>query len=105
MKKIDTFVLKINALSVLFLVAFVIAGRYGIPYMFEKYGMSGDAVVTKVGRGQRGVTTAHYEFYVNGNLYRGSVPSHRVQEGDTILIWYFLPFPWINECHEDSVIK
>lgn len=105
MEKVNRVLSVFYLIGLSFMVIIGLIGRYGIPYMFEKYGMPGDAVVTKLTTDHRGVTVAHYEFHVDGKLYWGSVDSHRVQEGDTILIWYFLSFPWINECHEESVIK
>ena len=106
MDKYDRFFLKIKISFVVFLIAFVMAGRYGIPYIFEKYGMPGEAVVTNVERrGSHGTIVAQYEFTVDGNFYTGSVPSTHVQKGDTIQIWYFLSIPWINECHEEAVVR
>ena len=105
MNKSKITLLKIDLFWLSFFIFIVFAGRYGVPYLFEEYGMPGEAVVTNLDKDSHGRIIARYNFVVNEKLYRGSVLSHRVQEGDTILIWYFLPFPWINECHEESVIK
>lgn len=103
MKMIDPFVLKINALSALFLVAFVIAGRYGMPYIFKQYGVSGRAVVTKISQNHRGLTVAHYEYYVGGEHYWGGVNNDYAHVGDTVRIWYFTELPWFDICDQNSI--
>lgn len=82
----------------------VIGGRYGVPYLYEKYGMPTKAVVTKVD-GSMSKINVHYEFSVDGDIYRGGMFSKHVSVGDTICVWY-LPFlPWLNDCHEESLLR
>ena len=102
MNKYDRFFLKIKISFIVFFIAFVMAVRYGIPYIFEKYGIPTEAVVTNVGpHGSHGIIVAKYEFIAaNGNFYTGRVTNEVVQVGDTLPVWYFLDFPWLNFCNK-----
>ena len=103
MEKVNRVLSVFYLIGLSFMVIIGLIGRYGIPYMFEKYGMPGDAVVTKLTTDHRGVTVAHYEFHVDGKLYWGSVDNDYAHERDTVRIWYFLVFPWLNKCDENSI--
>ena len=96
MDKYDRFFLKMKISFIVFFIAFVMAVRYGIPYIFEKYGMPGEAVVTEFGKGGRAV----YEFTVDNKLYKGGVAKGNLQIGDTVVVWYFLQIPWLNRCYK-----
>ena len=94
---------KLKMFCVLPIVVIIIVGRYGIPYMFEKYGMPGEAVIIGLGKDSHGNVQAHYEFYVDGKPYRGGVRTDFAHQGDTVRIWYFLEFPWLNKCDKNSI--
>ena len=54
-----------------------------------------DAVVYEISNGTKGGSLAHYEFIVDQKKYRGNTYKN-VHEGDTICVWYFPVFPWLN---------
>ncbi len=89
----------------LFIFFIVVFGRYGRPYLYEKYGMPTEAVVTEMTRDTHGWNRALYEFTSDGNVYHGSVYTDHASVGDTIHIWYFLSCPWFNNCHEEALVR
>ena len=103
MKRTNIVVAGLYLTIVFILISLAAIGRYGIPYIFEKYGMPGEAVVTEFSKDSHGKIIAKYKFTVDGKPYSGRTYSDYLQIGDTIPIWYFLQIPWINECHEKSV--
>ena len=76
-------------------IGFFLCVKFGIPYIYEKYGMPVDAVVHGKSKDTKGSFLARYEFIVVQKKYRGSTYSN-VHEGDTICVWYIPVFPWLN---------
>ena len=76
-------------------IGFFLCVKFGIPYIYEKYGMPVDAVVHGKSKDTKGRFLARYEFIVDQKKYRGSTYSN-VHEGDTICVWYIPVFPWLN---------
>lgn len=76
-------------------IGFFLCVKFGIPYIYEKYGMPVDAVVHGKSKDTKGSFLARYEFIVDQKKYRGSTYSN-VHEGDTICVWYIPVFPWLN---------
>ena len=79
-------------------IGFFLCGKFGIPYIYGKYGMPTDAVVYKISKDTKGRNRACYEFVVNNKKYRGSTYSN-FHEGDTICVWYIPTIPWLNNSH------
>ena len=76
-------------------IGFFLCVKFGIPYIYEKYGMPVDAVVYEISNGAKGGSLAHYEFIVDQKKYRGNT-YRNVHEGDTICVWYIPVLPWLN---------
>ena len=76
-------------------IGFFLCVKFGVPYIYEKYGMPVDAVVHGKSKDTKGSFLARYEFIVDQKKYRGSTYSN-VHEGDTICVWYIPVFPWLN---------
>ena len=76
-------------------IGFFLCVKFGIPYIYEKYGMPVDAVVYGISKDTKGSFLARYEFIVDQKKYRGSTYSN-VHEGDTICVWYCPYFPCLN---------
>ena len=76
-------------------IGFFLCGKFGIPYIYEKYGMPVDAVVYGMSKDTKGSFLARYEFIVGQKKYRGSTYSN-VHEGDTICVWYIPVLPGLN---------
>ncbi len=82
----------------------IIAGRYGIPRLFEKYGMPTKAVVT-VTHNPNTRNSVCYEYSVDGKVYEGGMSSRYVSVGDTVLVWYIPALPWLSNCHEAALFR
>ena len=76
-------------------IGYFLCVKFGIPYIYEKYGMPVDAVVYEISNGAKGGSLAHYEFIVDQKKYRGNTYKN-VHEGDTICVWYIPVLPWLN---------
>lgn len=76
-------------------IGYFLCFKFGIPYIYEKYGMPVDAVVYEISNGPKGGSLAHYEFIVDQKKYRGNT-YRNVHEGDTICVWYIPVLPWLN---------
>ena len=55
-------------------IGFFLCVKFGIPYIYEKYGMPVDAVVYGMSKDTKGSFLARYEFIVDQKKYRGKVP-------------------------------
>ena len=95
MKKRSFGLVKVNFVMFVIFIGFFLCGKFGIPYIYEKYGMPVDAVVHGKSKDTKGSFLARYEFIVDQKKYRGSTYSN-VHEGDTICVWYFPVLPWLN---------
>ena len=95
MKRRSFGLVKVNFVMFVIYIGFLLCGKFGIPYIYEKYGMPVDAVVYEISNGTKGGSLAHYEFIVDQKKYRGSNYSN-VHEGDTICVWYIPVLPWLN---------
>ena len=95
MKRRSFGLVKVNFVMFVIYIGFLLCGKFGIPYIYEKYGMPVDAVVYEISNGAKGGSLAHYEFIVDQKKYRGSTYSN-VHEGDTICVWYIPVLPWLN---------
>lgn len=95
MKKRSFGLVKIYFVIFVVYIGFFLCVKFGIPYIYEKYGMPVDAVVHGKSKDTKGSFLARYEFIVDQKKYRGSTYSN-VHEGDTICVWYIPVFPWLN---------
>ena len=95
MKRRSFGLVKVNFVMFVIYIGFLLCGKFGIPYIYEKYGMPVDAVVHGKSKDTKGSFLARYEFIVDQKKYRGSTYSN-VHEGDTICVWYIPVFPWLN---------
>ena len=95
MKKRSFGLVKVNFVMFVIFIGFFLCFKFGIPYIYEKYGMPVDAVVHGKSKDTKGSFLARYEFIVDQKKYRGSTYSN-VHEGDTICVWYIPVFPWLN---------
>ena len=95
MKKRNFGLVKVNFVMFVIFIGFFLCGKFGIPYIYEKYGMPVDAVVYEISNGTKGGSLAHYEFIVDQKKYRGNT-YRNVHEGDTICVWYIPVLPWLN---------
>ena len=50
-------------------IGFFLCGKFGIPYIYEKYGMPVDAVVYGMSKDTKGRSLARYEFIVDQIKY------------------------------------
>ena len=95
MKKRNFGLVKVNFVMFVIYIGFLLCGKFGIPYIYEKYGMPVDAVVYGKSKDTKGSFLARNEFIVDQKKYRGSTYSN-VHEGDTICVWYIPVLPWLN---------
>ena len=95
MKRRSFGLVKVNFVMFVIFIGFFLCVKFGIPYIYEKYGMPVDAVVHGKSKDTKGSFLARYEFIVDQKKYRGSTYSN-VHEGDTICVWYIPVFPWLN---------
>ena len=95
MKKRNFGLVKVNFVMFVIFIGFFLCGKFGIPYIYEKYGMPVDAVVYEISNDTKGGSLAHYEFIVDQKKYRGNT-YRNVHEGDTICVWYIPVLPWLN---------
>lgn len=95
MKRRSFGLVKVNFVMFVIFIGFFLCGKFGIPYIYEKYGMPVDAVVYEISNGAKGGSLAHYEFIVDQKKYRGNT-YRNVHEGDTICVWYIPVLPWLN---------
>ena len=95
MKKRSFGLVKVNFVIFVIYIGYFLCVKFGIPYIYEKYGMPVDAVVHGKSKDTKGSFLARYEFIVDQKKYRGSTYSN-VHEGDTICVWYIPVFPWLN---------
>lgn len=80
MKKRSFGLVKVNFVMFVIFIGFFLCGKFGIPYIYEKYGMPVDAVVYEISNGTKGGSLAHYEFIVDQKKYRGNT-YRNVHEG------------------------
>ena len=95
MKRRSFGLVKVNFVMFVIFIGFFLCGKFGIPYIYEKYGMPVDAVVYEISNGAKGGSLAHYEFIVDQKKDRGNT-YRNVHEGDTICVWYIPVLPWLN---------
>ena len=95
MKKRNLGLVKVNFVIFVIYIGYFLCFKFGIPYIYEKYGMPVDAVVYEISNGTKGGSLAHYEFIVDQKKYRGNT-YRNVHEGDTICVWYIPVLPWLN---------
>ena len=95
MKRRSFGLVKVNFVMFVIFIGFFLCGKFGIPYIYEKYGMPVDAVVHGKSKDTKGSFLARYEFIVDQKKYRGSTYSN-VHEGDTICVWYIPVLPLLN---------
>ena len=74
MKKRNFGLVKVNFVMFVIFIGFFLCGKFGIPYIYEKYGMPVDAVVYGMSNDTKGRSLARYEFIVDQKKYSGKVP-------------------------------
>ena len=88
MKRRSFGLVKVNFVMFVIYIGFFLCVKFGIPYIYEKYGMPVDAVVYGKSKDTKGSFLARYEFIVDQKKYRGST-YRNVHEGDTICVWVY----------------
>lgn len=69
MKKRSFGLVKVNFVMFVIYIGFFLCGKFGIPYIYEKYGMPVDAVAYGKSKDTKGRSLARYEFIVDQKKY------------------------------------